>query len=505
MTRREQEFKEQYLRKLDLIRKTEEARAGETYQEQQARIERARKDYAFCVSYYFKHYATAPTADFQVDLARDVKRDQEYTGSVRWGRGLAKSVHCDILIPFWLWLNGEPVYLVIVGENEYKAQRLLSDIQAELEANPKIKHDFGDFKGAGEWSAGVFISDKKFIGQAIGMGQDVRGLRVRELRPTIIIVDDCDNKQTVKNLRRMTDTAEWIETALYGTMDGALKRLLIVNNYFAPVTVQEILRVKHPSWKVSRVDACPGPLRKPRWHQKYPEDYYRKIESKIGTIALDAEYNNHPKIEGKIFTDEMIEWVDVERRDSFDCIIGQWDLAGPDKQTADFNAVRIMGLKNEEFYHLLTFCRQCLMSQVLDWMYEIEKTWPKTAVIHWRFESQFWNEAVRMELKAAKDRHGYWLNIAQADKPKGNKYDRILTMVPHYQARRIKYDRRQIGSNDMQTAISQLKGIEPGYSSHDDAPDAEQQAIEFLSQQIGFNDDSSLPQLGPREQRTGIY
>ena len=33
----------------------------------------------------------------------------------------------------------------------------------------------------------------------------------------------------------------------------------------------------------------------------------------------------------------------------------------------------------------------------------------------------------------------------------------------------------------MQVAIAQLKGIEPGYKSHDDAPDAEAMGIEYLS------------------------
>ena len=43
-------------------------------EEQKARIERAKKDYGYMVSYYFPHYATAKSADFHIEFARETAR-----------------------------------------------------------------------------------------------------------------------------------------------------------------------------------------------------------------------------------------------------------------------------------------------------------------------------------------------------------------------------------------------------------------------------------------------
>ncbi len=76
------------------------------------------------------------------------------------------------------------------------------------------------------------------------------------------------------------------------------------------------------------------------------------------------------------------------------------------------------------------------------------------------------------------------LNIIIVERPRINKYDRILTMHPYYQNGRIYHNEREKGNNDMQTGISQLKGIEPKYQTHDDGPDADEQAINQLSDYI---------------------
>ena len=53
-------------------------------------------------------------------------------------------------------------------------------------------------------------------------------------------------------------------------------------------------------------------------------------------------------------------------------------------------------------------------------------------------------------------------------------------MHPLYQNGRVYYNINEKGSNDMSEALDQLKGIEPGYKTHDDSPDADHQAFEWL-------------------------
>src|SRR5690606_10453124 len=128
-----------------------------------------------------------------------------------WGRASAKSVLNCILLPFWLWMRGEPMYLVIIGNGADRAKQLLEDVRAEFEANPQINKDFGIQHNPGSWEDGFFITKGGFIGQALGMGQSVRGLRVKSKRPTHLVPDDTETKDLLKNPKRMNENVRWIE------------------------------------------------------------------------------------------------------------------------------------------------------------------------------------------------------------------------------------------------------------------------------------------------------
>lgn len=444
----------------------------------QTRIDRARTDYRYFVEYYFPHYATAPVPDFHVKLARMVKANPSIKGIVRWGRGLAKSVVCDTLLPIWLWINGERIYMVIIGNNEDKANILLNDIQAEFGNNQRLINDFGLQVTPGRWAKGSFSCKERFTAKAIGAGQDARGLREGALRPNYIVADDLEDKDTIRNPRIQDEVVQWIERAIIPAMDGPVRRYLHVNNNFAPRTIQEQLRQRHPEWKVHRVDACPGADRKPIWHQKYPPNYYLNLEKEIGTIALEAEYNNMPFVEGKVFTNDLIQWARPPRIDSFEIIIGRWDPAYSGKN--DYNAVRIWGLKEHKFWLIDSFVRQCKMNDAIRFMYDYQGQLPRGVFVHWRVESQFWNDPLREAVREVEKEKGLPLNLSITESPKGKKLDRLLSMHPYYQNGRIFWNENNKTSNDMQVGMAQLFGIEPGYRTHDDAPDADEQAISDL-------------------------
>ena len=472
---------EQYLKRLELARSAGGVNPFETDEEKAMRIERARKDPAFMVRYYFPHLAESPSADFHIRFARKVKRNPRYTGFAQWGRGLAKSVWNDILIPFWLWINGQKVYLVIVGDSETKAIQLLSDIRAELGANPRIIADFGEQKITGTWEGSFFRAKGDFIGQALGMGQNVRGLRKGAIRPNHIVVDDIETRELNKNPKRQKEIARWIERALMPTMDGPIRRFIFAHNKYAPVMVQTILQEKHPDWDVDQVNAYNPVTYQPAWKEKYDRNYYKQLEKTIGRLAAMAEYNNDPHIEGSIFTDDMIQWAKLPRLNSFEMIVGRWDVAYAGTPTSDYNAVRVWGLKKGKFYYIDGFVRQSKMIDAVRWIAQFQKQLPKSVTVHWGFEAQFWNDEVERTIRQVEKEEGVQLNMAKIKRPRVKKIDRILSLHPYYQNGRIYYNADLKHNTDCQVGIAQLKGIEPGYKGHDDAPDADEMAISELS------------------------
>lgn len=477
--------KARILEKMKLLRASNNSvNPSETRSEKDKRIDRAKKEYKFMVEYYFPHYATSESAPFQIEFANMVAKNPLFKGFAQWGRGLAKSVTTDILIPFWLWLRGEKVYMVVIGNSEKKAIQLLADIRGEFEMNPRIIADFGIQKTQGSWEEGFFITKSGFIGQALGMGQNVRGLRVKDQRPNYIVPDDIETKETIKNEKRQDEIATWIEKDLIPTMDGDTRRFLYSNNAAYPIMIGLILQKRHPNWKVHEVKAYNAVTYEPAWKAKYSDTYYKEVEAEIGILAALAEYNNEPHVEGKIFTKEQINWAPPPRINHFQILVGHWDVAYAGTPTADYNAVRIWGLKDFYFWYITSFVKKTKMRAALEFMADYQKRLPKTVIIHWRFEAQFWNDEVERTIREVEKEYRITLNIVKVRVEKVKKYDRMLTLQPYYQNGRIWYNDKMKSHQDTMVGIAQLCGIEPGYSGHDDAPDADQQAIKFLEQHI---------------------
>lgn len=492
------------LEKIKLIRSSGGGvNPNETKAEQAKRISRAKKDYAFFVEYYFPHYATAKCADFHIEFTKMVAKDKKFKGFAEWGRGLAKSVTTDILLPFWLHLRGEDVYLVIIGNSEKRAVQLLADLRAEFEANPRIINDLGEQKTYGSWEEAFFVTQSGFIGQALGTGQNVRGLRVKNKRPNLLVPDDIEIKDTIKNEKRQDEIVTWILQDLIPTMDGETRRFIQSNNAAYPIMIQKKLQELNPKWKVHEVKAYDPVTYKPRWKEKYDDNYYRYLEEELGVLPVLAEYNNEPHVEGKIFKNELIQWDKLPRLDHFEMIVGHWDVAYAGTATADYNAVRIWGLKNKQFYYITSFVKKTKMRAALDFICDFEKHLPKGAFIHWQHESQFWNDEVYRTICEAEEAHQVDLRMSRIDTPRVKKYDRMVSMHPYYQNGRVWYNEKMKSHKDTQVGMAQLFGIEPGYKGNDDAPDADEQCFSFLSKHI-YSDRGGAISVG-RVERKYIY
>lgn len=495
---------ERYLKKIELLRQSNNVNIYETPLERSEAIRLAKKHPGYCVLRYFKHYATAECADFQIEFAEMVKKDPTFTGFAKWGRGLAKSVWCDIIIPFWLWLNEGDNYIVIVGVNEKRACQLLEDLRAEFEANPQIIADFGEMKNLGSWDEALWMTkDKSFIGQALGFGQECRGLRVGSRRPKYYSCDDLETRKTIKNDKSQDAMVEWVENDLLPSMDGENERLIFPNNWWADTMFLKKLHEKHPDWKVHEVKAYDPVTYEPRWKAKYKPDYYRNKEKKMGILAAHAEYNHDAKPKGKIFKPEHIQWGKMPRLNHFKIIVGHWDIAYAGNEDSDYNAVRVWGLYGTDFWYIDSFVKQSKMRAALLWMSNFQKMLPPTVSVHWRFESQFWNGEVKRTIKEVEEETGVKLNLVKVDTPRTKKYDRLVKEEVYYQNGRCYYNEEKISHADTQVGLKQLYGIEPNYTGHDDAPDADEQCRVFLEKHIkigGSNNKILVGKMQPKNE-----
>jgi phage terminase large subunit-like protein len=375
-----------------------------------------------------------------------VKRDATFKGFAEWARGHAKSVWATIFIPFWLKIYNDSHYL--------------------LDGNA---------------------------------------------RPDFIVVDDLETEEINGNPKRQDGYAKWIERSLIPTMTGKYRRFLYSNNRWAKRMVQTVLQARHTKWKVHHVKAYdPKTLEPLAWPEMYPREYWEAQVRDLGTLACQAEYNQEPHVEGKIFLTKYFRYEKIPRIDHFDSVLGYWDPAYSDKDTADTNAIRIWGRKGDYYYLLKSFVRHCEMDDAIEWMHLYQATLPKGFTIRFYYERQFYNKTLeKTHQKIAKKwrKRGVVISLIRDDDRKGKKYDRIVSiLLPLFQQGFMIFNKKEESSNDHQEGTAQLQGIEPGYNCHDDAPDADHGAITKLSNEYNpgsNNEDSGTTYGGGR--RTSKY
>lgn len=218
------------------IAKSTTIRINETPAEKVRRMRHLEADYTRWFSYYFPNFAKKPCAWFHKRLANKVIENRHIRALAEWYRSAAKSVHIDMGIPLFLYLvKGDLHYMLLIGETEPKARKLLSSLQAQLQHNQRILNDYGQRFQYGDWADGDFTTVDGVKFTALGFMQSPRGAREDENRPDYIVIDDVDNKRHVNNDRLMREAIEFITEDVWGTFDtdpDATDRFIYANNNF---------------------------------------------------------------------------------------------------------------------------------------------------------------------------------------------------------------------------------------------------------------------------------
>lgn len=470
----------------------------ESKEEQQARIKRALKDYNYYVKTYFPIYADADCADFHIKAANKIVAprpadDPNLIAVFEWAREHAKSVHADVLIPLWMKAKGMLNGMILMGKNEDDACTLLGDIQAQLQNNSLYIHDFGEQFNFGDWSEGDFTTKDGVRFVAYGRDQSPRGARKGEKRPNYAVCDDIDDDQLVNNQKRVSAIVERILGALFFALETKKGGTLVIagNRIHAKSVLAHIVGDTKPGApkregvyhsKVCAIDPATG---QPAWHQRYTYGQIMNKVKKAGNAIGRKEFFHENHVEGTIFKDSMIHWRKMRRLHDYKIIVGYFDPSFENKVTSDYKAVRIWGglltpSGDWERHCLKSFVRQTELKAAFEFMSNYEDKLPVGVGVLWYVEKQFFNRPIQDALiahnKKREQERKPKLVVITDDRTKENKYVRIVKMEPAYSNNEVAYNIDEMHNPDMVEGNNQLKGIEPGYSSPDDSPDADEGA-----------------------------
>lgn len=482
----------------------------ETAVEKERRIRRLQKDYAAFCEYYFPHFLQlrdkvtgevvriVHNAPFHNAAALKVKNTPNLKAVFKWPRGHAKSTHMDIFTPLWLMFQPKRLinFMVVVGKSEDSANRLLGDIQAELQYNKRIIADYGKQMSMGDWTEGEFTTKDGVHFLACGRGQSPRGLRKRESRPDYIVIDDLDDDELCRNLRRVREMTDWVKEALFGALDVGRGRFIMVGNLISKTSVlADICKTK--GVHVSEVKAVDGEGN-PVWREKWTKEEARAYAEFVGYRAWEKEMMHNPIIEGTVFKQEWIKYAKHPAWRDFDELVLYIDPSWKSKKTNDTKAAKLWGKYKSQLWHLRAFVRKASVAELVRWCYDLyEWSLEKNIPIRFMMEASFMQDIILDDFTIEGNLRGYQLPITGDKRKKPDKFQRVEAISPLWERGFVFYDLSQKEDPDMQAGIAQTLAFEKGMSGNDDAPDADEGAIWQL--QRTTRQESFQPQFSKRK------
>ena len=482
----------------------------ETAVEKERRIRRLQKDYAAFCEYYFPHFLQqrdkvtgevvriVHNAPFHNAAALKVKNTPNLKAVFKWPRGHAKSTHMDIFTPLWLMFQPKRLidFMVVVGKSEDSANRLLGDIQAELQYNKRIISDYGKQMSMGDWTEGEFTTKDGVHFLACGRGQSPRGLRKREARPDYIVIDDLDDDELCRNPRRVREMTDWVKEALFGALDVGRGRFIMVGNLISKTSVlADICKTK--GVHVSEVKAVDGEGN-PTWREKWTKEEARTYAEFVGYRAWEKEMMHNPIIEGTVFKQEWIKYAKRPAWRDFDELVLYIDPSWKSKKTNDTKAAKLWGKYKSQLWHLRAFVRKASVAELVRWCYDLyEWSLEKNISIRFMMEASFMQDIILDDFTIEGNLRGYQLPITGDKRKKPDKFQRVEAISPLWERGFVYYDISQKDDPDMQAGIAQTLAFEKGMSGNDDAPDADEGAIWQL--QRTTRQESFQPQFSKRQ------
>ena len=173
--------------------------------------------YEYFVQNYFPHYVRSSHKSqlheylFKT-LPAMLRRKDNALEATAAPRGEAKSTMVTQLFSLWAIVTGQKHYIVIVMDSIDQAYPMLEAIKAELEFNPRLKTDFPEACGQGRvWQSGTAVTANDVKIQVAGSGKKLRGLRHGPYRPDLVVLDDIENDEAVRNPEQRDKLEGWLK------------------------------------------------------------------------------------------------------------------------------------------------------------------------------------------------------------------------------------------------------------------------------------------------------
>jgi predicted phage terminase large subunit-like protein len=435
----------------------------------------------FCLI-YLSHYFNLKPAEFHQQLV-DILEDStaEAIGVIGF-RGSAKSTFASLAYPLWCAVYKKFNFLVLINDTTPQVKLNIANIKAELEENELLRSDFPNSynNNKNKWTETELLigSDVFLMGKS--RGQKIRGLRFRQYRPELIIIDDPEDLEWTRKKDNRDKTERWLNAEVVPAQEENKCKLILIGNLLHKDALMSRIK-KRNTFKIfefSLLDAegnC-------TWAGKYPtQASIDKQKERVGNnIIWQREYLL--KIlaeEEQVVKESDIVYYENERLqlkgslgiNAVDAGAGV-DLAISEKQTADFTAM-VAGIMAKEYSMIgldgengeavkVIYIKPNPVNLRLD----LEKTIINAKTVHRALPmgSKLYVESVAYQLACIKEMRKKGLPVVEM-RPISDKRARLETVAMYIKQGLVRFPKT--GAEDL---IEQLLGF--GIEEHDDMVDA---------------------------------
>ena len=450
------------------------------------RKRRARYDKEYFCQTYLPHYFYTDFADFHDEWVELTEIEDELV-LVAAPREHAKSTIFTFGNPLHAICYELKHFIIPISDTADQATGFTVPMRLELEENPRIRHDFGDLRGR-RWRDSDFVTSTNIRVLARGRGDKIRGLKWKQWRPDMVIVDDFENDKNVRNPRLVEEGMDWLLTAVLGSLKEPFS-MLMVGNIFAPKSilaqfidekdVDEETGEERPRY-ISRVYAAEDEHGNPLWPAAWPKERLAKRRRLMGTIRYNREMLNRCIDERNPIQPHWFIYYrrpEIVERELY--VASFLDPSAKSGMANDYKAIVTVGLYRVEmlFYVLHAWIRHATINEM--W----EAAWKIWAEYGGRFgieENMFGDFLMESYLNFAKGK-GSIVPMTPVHHATDKEACMIDTLQPLLEFARILFEK---GHSDQDLLVEQTLYI-INSTVNDDGPDALEGAVSMLQAGAG--------------------
>jgi predicted phage terminase large subunit-like protein len=443
----------------------------------EARLAKA-VDFTWFCRYYLPDYFELPPAAFHAELAELVDTQERVV--VAAPREHAKST----IVSFAKVLHSicclRAHFIVIFRDSEAIAKQNVDDIRQELEGNERIQTDFGDLVGGRKWAEGEFITanDVKVLGR--GRDQSVRGLRFKQHRPDLVILDDVEDDEQADSRQQCDKLERRIRRSILNII-GPQGRFFMVGTVLSHNSVLTRFLAQTDVF-VTRTLRAIQPDGKPLWPARWPLARLEAKRKEIGARAFATEFMNEAaNEEEQIFSPNGWRYFrDADIADLKLDLVAAIDPAIGLKQKNDETAVAVVGGANGNYYVLRLVIKRLKVQAQVELVLSTCREWGR--ILKFGFETIAYQTALKQLVEDASAQQNLQVPAVAVEDISSDKLRRLSTLAPLVEQGRLFFPSASSSywTPDVQKCLDEFEALGCSTSAHDDGPDAVERAIKLL-------------------------